>query len=233
MKKQIFLLTLWLVVSSTLTVAQTKSFDEEIAPWHKKAVMTCGMLRTMDTFDQQKFIKNLDELEAELKVISEKYSNNPPAEYAKDPQWKTYFEDLMDNTNVIRERIEKKEYRLAQKYCPFYCMTFGKMHRNNGRTDLTDVMFSWRAEVKNAMDMFAAGNVDGAKNHLEMVDRMYGKLKSYQQKKNDAKFNELFSPVEELVKEWKNGIETKNAEKVKTNFGKFMNEFSKPYGYTL
>jgi hypothetical protein len=230
---QKFFFVLFVFVTSSFAFAQTKSFDEEIAPWHKKAVMTCGMLRTMDTFDQQKFLKNLNELEAELKTISEKYSNNSPAEYAKDPQWKTYLEDLMDNTNVIRERVEQKQYRLAQKYCPFYCMTFGKMHRNNGRTDLTDVMFSWRAEVKNAMDMFAAGNVDGAKNHLEMVDRMYGKLKLYQQKKNDAKFNELFSPVEELVKEWKNGIETKNAEKVKTNFGKFMNEFSKPYGYTL
>jgi len=233
MKTQQFFLALLLFVTSSFVFAQTKSFDEEITPWHKKAVMTCGMLRNMDSFDQGKFIKNLDELEAELNAISEKYLNNPPAEYANDPQWKTYLEDLKDNTNVIRERIEKKQYRLAQKYCPFYCMTFGKMHRNNGRTDLTDVMFSWRSEVKNAMDMFSAGNVDGAKNHLEMVDRMFGKLKSYQQKKNDAKFNELFAPVEEIVKAWKDGVENKNIEKAKTNFGKFMNDFSKPYGYTL
>lgn len=230
--KKIFFV-LFLFAINSFVFAQTKSFDEEIAPWHKKAVLTCGMLRNMDNFDQQKFIKNLDELEAELKVITEKYLNNPPSEYAKDPQWKTYLEDLMDNTNVIRERVENKQYRLAQKYCPFYCMTFGKMHRNNGRTDLTDVMFSWRAEIKNAMDMFVAGNYEGAKNHLEMVDRMYGKLKSYQQKKNDAKFNELFAPVEELVKEWEDGVTNKDIEKAKTNFNKFMNEFSKPYVYTL
>ena len=233
MKTQKLLLVLSLLAISSFAFAQTKSFDEEIAPWHKKAVMTCGMLKNVDSFDQQKFLKNLDELEAELKVLSEKYLNNPPAEYAKDPQWKTYLEDLQDNTNVIRERIEKKEYRLAQKYCPFYCMTFGKMHRNNGRTDLTDVMFMWRAEIKNAMDMFSAGNYDGAKNHFEMVDRMTGKVKSYQQKKDDAKFNELFTPVEELVKEWKDGIENKNIEKAKTNFDKFMTEFGKPYMVTL
>lgn len=228
-----FFFVLFAIIISSIAFAQTKSFDEEIAPWHKKAVMTCGMMRNMDSFDQQKFIKNLDELEAELKVLSEKYLNNPPAEYTKDPLWKTYLEDLQDNTNVIRERIEKKEYRLAQKYCPFYCMTFGKMHRNNGRTDLTDVMFMWRAEIKNAMDMFSAGNVDGAKNHIEMVDRMYGKLKSYQQKKNDPKFDELFIPIEELVKEWKDGIQNKETEKAKLNFNKFMNEFGKPYVYTL
>jgi hypothetical protein len=228
-----FFFVLFVLITSSFVFAQIKSFDEEIAPWHKKAVMTCGMLRNMDSFDQQKFLKNLDDLETALKFFSTKYSDNPPAEYANDPQWKTYFEDLFDNTNIIRERAEKKEYRLAQKYCPFYCMTFGKMHRNNGRTDLTDVMFSWRAEVKNAMDMFVAGNVDGAKNHLEMVDRMYGKLKSYQQKKNDPKFDELFTPIEELVKEWKDGVENKNIEKAKINFGKFMNEFGKPYVYTL
>ncbi len=233
MNTQKLFLALLLFVISNFAFAQIKSFDEEITPWHKKAIMTCGMLKNVDSFDQQKLIRNLDELEVELKVISEKYLNNPPTEYANDPQWKTYLEDLMDNTNVIRERIENKQYRLAQKYCPFYCMTFGKMHRNNGKTDLTDVMFSWRAEVKNAMDMFVAGNVEGAKNHLEMVDRMYGKLKSYQQKKNDPKFDELFTPIEEIVKEWKDGIENKNIEKAKTNFGKFMNEFSKPYIYTL
>ncbi len=224
---------LLLFATSSFAFAQSNSFDKEAASWHKKAVMTCGMLRDMDNFDQQKFLKNLDDLETALKFFSKKYLDNPPAEYANDPLWKTYFEDLSDNTNIIRVRVEKKEYRLAQKYCPFYCMTFGKMHRNNGRTDLTDVMFSWRAEVKNAMDMFAAGNVDGAKNHLEMVDRMYGKLKSYQQKKNDPKFDELFTPIEEIVKEWKDGVENKNIEKAKTNFGKFMNEFGKPYGYTL
>ncbi len=233
MKAQKFFLAVLLFVTSSLVFSQTKSFDEEIAPWHKKAVMTCGMLKNMDLFDQQKFLKNLDELEAELKIISEKYLNNTPAEYAKDPQWKTYLEDLKDNTDVIRERIEKKEYRLAQKYCPFYCMTFGKMHKNNGRTDLTDVMFSWRAEIKNAMDMFAAGNTEGAKNHLEMVDRMYVKLKSYQQKENDPKFNQLFTPVEEIVKAWKEGITNNNVDKAKSNFTKFMNEFGKPYMETL
>lgn len=233
MKAQKFFLAVLLFVTSSLVFSQTKSFDEEIAPWHKKAVMTCGMLKNMDSFDQQKFLKNLNELNSELKILSEKYLNNPPAEYAKDPQWKTYFEDLKDNTDVIRERIEKKEYRFAQKYCPFYCMTFGKMHRNNGRTDLTDVMFSWRAEIKNAMDMYAAGNSAGAKNHLEMVDRMYGKLKLYQQKKNDPKFDEFFTPVEETVKAWKEGIKNDNVEQAKTNFDKFMNEFGKPYMATL
>lgn len=233
MKTQKYFLSLLLFITGSFAFAQTKSFDEEITPWHKKTIMTCGTLRNMDSFDQKKFIKNIDELEAELKVISGKYLNNPPVEYAKDPQWRTYLDDLMDNTNVIRERIEKKQYRLAQKYCPFYCMTFGKMHRNNGRTDLTDVMFMWRAEVKNAMDMFSAGNVDGAKNHIEMVDRMYGKVKSYQQKKNDAKFNELFAPVEQLVNDWKDGITNNNAEKAKGNFAKFMNDFGKPYMVTL
>ncbi|MGK9476402.1 hypothetical protein [Melioribacter sp. OK-6-Me] len=187
-QKLLFILSFFAISSYSLTQTINRSeFDDEIAPWHKKAIVTCGMLKNMDTFEHEKFIKKLDELDAELKILAEKYLNNPPAEYAKDPLWKTYFEDLMDNTNVIRERAEKKQYRLAQKYCPYYCMTFGKMHRNNGRTDLTDLMFSWRAEIKNVMDMYLAGNVEGAKNHLEIVDVVYRKVKSYQQKKKRCK----------------------------------------------
>ena len=81
--------------------------------------------------------------------------------------------------------------------------------------------------------MFSAGNVDDTKNNLEMVDRMTSKVKSYQQKKDDPKFDELFTPVEEIVNAWKEGIKNDNVEQVKTNFNKFMNEFGKPYVYTL
>ena len=81
--------------------------------------------------------------------------------------------------------------------------------------------------------MFVAGNLEGAKNHIEMVDRMYGKVKSYQKKKNDAKFDEFFAPVEENIKEWKDAVKNKNMDKAKTNFDKFMQGFGKPYSQTL
>ena len=97
--------------------AQESSFEIEAAPWHKKAVVTCGMLRDMKTFDQQKMLKNLDELSVELNILQAKYTENAPQEYANDPLWKTYFEDLADNIAIVKEGVEKKQYRLVQNYC--------------------------------------------------------------------------------------------------------------------
>ena len=40
-------------------------------------------------------------------------------------------------------------------------MTFGKMHKTNGRLTLTDMLFSLRMEVKNGEDMVNAGQPPG------------------------------------------------------------------------
>ena len=174
-----FFFVLFILLISSFVFAQTirhGGFDEEIAPWHKKAVMTCGMLRDMKTFDPQKMLNNLAELSSKLKVLQNKYADNPPQEYANDPQWKTYFEDLADNIVIVKERIEKKQYRLVQNYCGNFCRIFGRMHKNNGLTDLTDLMFSLRAEIRGAMDMYNARNFGGAKESLPMVKNLLNKV---------------------------------------------------------
>jgi hypothetical protein len=233
MKTQKFFLVLFFFVISSFAFAQTKSFDEEIAPWHKKAVITCGMLRNMDSFDQQKFLKNLDELEAELKVISEKYMNTPPAEYAKDPLWKTYFEDLTDNIVIVKERVEKKQYRLVQNYCGNFCRIFGKMHKNNGLTDLTDLMFSLRAEIRSVMDMFNAQNYKGAKENLNMVKNLLNKVVEKVKVRNNKEFNALFDPLKSAAENWIDAIGKDNKQAVIENFNNFMSAFPKPYSVTL
>ena len=103
-----FLFVLFVLTISSFAFAQSNSFDKEAASWHKKAVITCGMLRDMKTFDPQKMLNNLAELSSELKVLQNKYADNPPSEYANDPLWKTYFEDLEDNIAIVKERVEKK-----------------------------------------------------------------------------------------------------------------------------
>jgi hypothetical protein len=233
MKPQKFFLALLLFVTSSFAFAQTKSFDEEIAPWHKKAVMTCGMLRTMDTFDQQKFMKNLDELEAELKIISEKYANNPPAEYANDPLWKNYFEDLADNIAIVKERVENKQYRLVQNYCGNFCRIFGRMHKNNGTSDLTDVMFALRAEISMTMDMYNAQNYKGAKENLNLVKALLSKAVKKAEMKNSREFATQFEPLKSSAESWSEAIEKDNKQAVADSFNNFMNAFPKPYMMTL
>jgi hypothetical protein len=218
---------------SSLAFAQTNSFDKDAAPWHKKAVMTCGMLRDMNTFDQQKMLKNLDELSAELKTLQEKYADNPPAEYANDPLWKTYFEDFADNIAIVKERVEKKQYRLVQNYCGNFCRIFGRIHKNNGTTDLTDVMFALRAELRMGMDMFNAKNIKGTKESLPAIKNLLNKVDMKAKEFNNKNFDEGYLPLKTSVEKWIEAVEKNESKSVMENFNLFMNSFPKPYGVTL
>jgi len=213
--------------------SQESPFDKEVKPWHRKATMTCGMMRDMKTFDPQKMLSNLTELDNELKTISEKYLNTPPKEYAADPLWKTYFEDLADNIRIVRERVERKEYRLAQKYCGQFCMTFGKMHRTNGRVTLTDMLFSLRMEVNNAMDMVKAGNIQGAKAHVTTLAKLHENIQQQLAQPANAKLSELQKPLMNAYDQWATAVNAGDTNKAKDAFTTFMNEFPKLYGATF
>lgn len=213
--------------------SQESPFDKEVKPWHKKATMTCGMMRDMKTFDPQKMLSNLTELNNELKTISEKYLNNPPKEYATDPLWKTYFEDLADKIRIVRERVERKEYRLAQKYCGQFCMTFGKMHRTNGRVTLTDLLFSLRMEVNNAMDMMNASNIQGAKAQVSTLAKLHDNIQHQLAQPANPKLSELQKPLMDAYDQWLAAVNAGDTKKAGEAFATFMNEFPKLYGATF
>lgn len=228
-----FFFVLFILTLSSITFTQTNSFDKDAAPWHKKAVMTCGMLRDMKTFDKQKMLNNLNELSDELKTLQEKYADNPPAEYANDPLWKTYFEDFADNIVIVKERVEKKQYRSVSNYCGNFCRIFGRMHKNNGTTDLTDVMFALRAELRMAMDMFNAKNIKGTKETLPMIKNVLNKVDMKAKAFNNKEYDEAYSPLKALVEKWIEAVEKDESKSVVENFNSFMNEFPKAYRITL
>lgn len=232
LSKKMFLV-LFVLTISTYVFAQTNSFDTDAAPWHKKAVMTCGMLRDMKTFDQQKMLNNLNELSDELKSLHERYAENPPAEYANDPLWKNYFEDLNDNLVIVKERVEKKQYRLVSNYCGNFCKIFGRIHKNNGTTDLTDVMFSLRAEIRMAMDMFNAKNIKGTKESLSLIKNILTKVDMKAKAFNNSNYDEAYAPLKSFVQNWIEAIEKDESNSVLDNFNSFMNEFPKSYKITL
>ena len=220
--------SLLLFVTSSFAFAQSNSFDKEIAPWHKKATMQCGMLKA-NPVNAEQILKNLSELESELKVLSNKYLDNPPQEYAKDVNWKSYFQTLSENIVVVRERVEKKQFAQASIYCSNFCKSFGQMHKINGTSDLTDVVFSWRMEVKNTNDMFIAGNANGVKENLLMVEHIYQHFITQKSKRNDKNINDIFKPLEDTYLLWLKAIKAGDKEKMNTSFKKFMDDFAKPY----
>jgi len=222
------IIALFFAAATVTGFAQTKSFDEEIVPWHKKATMQCGLLKA-NPVDGAQILKNLDELETGLKVFTDKYLENPPVEYARDVNWKSYFETLAENIVVVRERVEKKEYAQASIYCSIFCKTFGQMHKINGTTDLADLVFSWRMELKNTADMFNAGNSAGYKQGIPVVEGIYQKVSAMKAKRNDSNLNATFKPLDEAYTSWLKAIKSDDKSAMNTTYNNFMNAFPKPY----
>lgn len=230
MKKTIFAL---LFAAATITgFAQPSSFDKEIAPWHKLATMQCGMLKA-NPVNAEQILKNLDQLSAELKVLSDKYLNHPPVEYAKDVNWKSYFQTFAENIVVVRERVERKQFAQASIYCSTFCKTFGQMHKINGTTDLTDLVFAWRMEMKNANDMLTVGNKAGAQQTFATVEGIFKQMEAKKIQRNVPAITEAMKPIEAAYAEWTVAFKAGNTKEMNTAMQQFMDAFPKPYMATF
>lgn len=232
MKPRILFLSLGILAATSTGFAQINSFNKEFAAWHKKAIITCGLIKTPNP-DSSIISKNLHELEIEFEELSDKYLNEPPEEYLKDVNWKLYFMSLHEFVAAIKERAENRQYAQASVFCPYICMTVGKMHKINGTTDITDVMFSWRTEIKNTSDMITTGNIAGANQNVITVNELYQKVINIKTKKNDASLDELFIPLSEAYNSWLNAAKEGNSETVTNSFNAFLKLFTKAYLATI
>jgi len=211
---------------SGVAIAQENGFESESHQWHKKAAKTCGMLKDLKTFDAQKMVSALADVDKEWTAITAKYLANPPKQYSADPLWKTYFEDLSDNVSLVRERVEKKQYRLAQKYCGQICMTFSTMHQTNGIPTLTDALLGLRMSLKSAQDMMNAGNIQGAKASLTNIAKMHDGIVQQLNLPANVRLIDLQKPVMAAYDEWIAAVTAGDAKVAQAALMKLMGVFS-------
>ena len=212
---------------SGVAIAQENGFESESHQWHKKAAKTCGMLKDLKSCDAQKMVSALADVDKEWTAITAKYLANPPKQYSADPLWKTYFEDLSDNVSLVRERVEKKQYRLAQKYCAQICTTFSRMHQTNGVTTLTDTLLGLRMSLKSAQDMMNAGNIQGAKASLITIGKLHDGLVQQLNSPANVKFDDLQKPIMTAYDEWVTAVTAGDTKMAEATLVKFMSVLSK------
>ena len=112
-------------------------------------------------------------------------------------------------------------------------MTFGKMHKTNGRVTLTDMLFSLRMEVKSAMDMVNAGNMQGAKSHVSTLVTLHENIQHQLDQPNNAKLSGPQKPLMDAYAQWVTAVNASDTKKAEEAFTTFMNEFPKSYGATF
>lgn len=222
-KISLLLFVIGLMVSSMF--AQSV-FDKDASGFHKKAVMVCGTMKAEAPTEQQ--VNNvIAAADAELKMLTEKYKNNPPAEYKNDPLWSSYFDDFADNLTLVKTLAAQKDYKIAAKYCSTFCQTFGRMHRNNGTVDLTDMLFALNMQMKLTTDMANAGNMKLAKENGVMIKRMLEQTTD--KVKRTENFETLFTPINKTANEWIKAIENGDAKSANSLYTSFSADFPKPF----
>ena len=222
------LIALLIALATGTGFHHTSAFDKQMAILLKKATMECVMLKDNPVDDQQ-ILKNISELESELKVLSYKYIDKPTAKYARDVNWKSYFLTLSENMVVVEEQVEEKQFAEAAIYCANFSNTIGQMHKINGTTDLADLSFSWRMELKNTSDMYNAGNTAGYEQNLPVVENIYKKLFSMKAKRKRNAVNKRYNPLQQTYADWLKAIQAGNTEAMNVAYQKFMDGFAKPY----
>ncbi|MGQ9818221.1 MAG: hypothetical protein ACUVQ3_09805 [bacterium] len=166
--KKLFLVTLVLYLGLSQTGnSQENSFDAELSALRKKIVGVCAQLQAGQPREsQEQLLGEVDHIISEWSSLTNKYKDNPPAEYTKDPEWKNYFSEAFDNFSIMKQKIENKDYKRAAQFCGMNCALFVKIHQINGKITMTDLMFTMRQHLKMAMSMAKAGNWRDAKKNM-------------------------------------------------------------------
>ena len=223
--KKLFAMLFVFGFMATSMFAQS-TFDKEASGFHKKAVMVCGTMKAAAPTEEH--VSNVISAAAtELETLTQKYKNNPPAEYKNDPLWSSYFDDFADNLTLVKTLAAQKDYKIAAKYCSTFCQIFGRMHRNNGTVDLTDMLFALNMQMKLTTDMANAGNIKLAKENGVMIKKMLEQ--TTEKVKHTENFEPQFASINKTAIEWIKAIESNDAKAANSLYTTFSADFSKPF----
>jgi hypothetical protein len=223
--KRLNIMLLAVVLMTASLLAQTQ-FDKDAAVFHKKAIMVCGIFKTQNPNAEQ--VSNLiSSASEELRNLAQKYKDNPPAEYKNDPLWQTYFEDWADNLTLVKTFAEQKNYKLVSKYCNTFCQIFVRMHKNNGTTDLTDLLFTLNMQLKLTTDISNAGNIKGVKENIGMLKNMLKNTSAKVNSISNKNIEEMYSPLQKTAQSLIKAFEDSNSQKADSLYASFMKDFPK------
>ena len=133
MIKRFFIVIFVITGFTGLCFAQEKTFDSEMSTLRKSIVAMCAQLQTGEPKEsQEQLLKDIDTIIGGWESIAGVYKNNPPKGYEKDSDWKGYFNEALDNFQIMRQKADGKDYGRAMQFCGQNCMGHP---RTNGRPE--------------------------------------------------------------------------------------------------
>ncbi len=141
--------------------------------------------------------------------------------------WKSYFEDWADNLTLVKTFADQKNYKLVSKYCNTFCQIFVRMHKNDGTTDLTDLLFTLNMQLKLTTDISNAGNVKGVKENIGMLKNMLKNTSAKVKSSNNKNIEEMYSPLYKTAQSLIKALEDSDSQKANSLYSSFMKDFPK------
>jgi len=229
--KKVFAVIAVLIALCGLSYSEN-SFDTELSGLRKSVISMCTQLQAgQPRENQEQLLKEIDAIISGWKGLTDNYNNTPPVEYAKDPAWKSYFDEALDNFQIMRQKVEGKDYNRATQFCGLNCALFVKIHQVNGISTLTDKMFTLRQHLKLTLSMAKASNWAGAKEIMENASKDLQEIKKLAIPANVDKKEYLndIKLLDDAFAQLKSIFNMKDIKKFGEQFKTFLNTFNKLY----
>ena len=230
MRKYLLFLSLVVLLLPGLSLAEEGAFDRELSTLRKNIIGMCAQLQAGKPKEsQEQLLNDIDSIINTWLEMKKRYIENIPAEYSRDPEWKNYFDEAEDNFQIMRQNVEKQNYKRASQFCGQNCALFVKIHNVNGRVTITDKMFIIRQNIRTAVSMAKADNWKDAVTVISLNENILTGLKNlcpaHKMKEFNVDSKTLFSINEELKKIMKE----KNINKLNNQFKGMLEKFNKIY----
>ncbi|MGC9151259.1 MAG: hypothetical protein ACP5F6_05830 [Microbacter sp.] len=222
MKRTGFIILFFSLVSSIL-LAQP-NFDRDAASFHKKAIMLCAAVKN-PTPDVKHIDSLLTNTTTALLSLAGTYQYHPPVEYQGDPLWSSYFVDWADNLLLVKTFIAERNFSLVQKYCNTFCRIFVRLHENNDRVDLTDLVFTMNLSIKAGQEMANANNMELAQKKADEVEKIMNQIEAMTKNSTNTSFMQDFVKIKPYTVNWVKAIRDKNPVWAKTMYAMFMKNY--------
>lgn len=140
------------------------NFDEDVAMSRRLIRQYCAIVQTMvpeasvDPEKQKKALGFLKEGIEKWAAVQKNYSTNPPAVYAKDPQFKARLHDIANALEDMLRALEAGQPRRSLLACGFGCGLCVTMHEENGLNYGVDKLFHLRKTAKTAQALLKTGH---------------------------------------------------------------------------
>lgn len=231
-KRMIFALICLLLPGLVSRVMAADGFDKELSSLRKAIIPMCAQLQAGKPGQSpEQLLKEIDDIAAGWKALEAKYAAEPPAAYAKDPAWKSYFAEAADNFAIMRAKAADGDYKRAMQFCGLNCALFVKMHQVNAITTLADKMFAIRQGLKQAQGMAAAGNWRGAARLTDSAAKEVAGLEAVQPPEDAEKsaWSADLQAVKGVMASLEIDFKTGEYEKFDAGLKKFFAVFNKIY----